>query len=269
MRAIVLSAGQGKRLLPLTISEPKCLLPVDGDRCVLEVQLRAIANCGIEHASIFVGFGAEKVEHFLDTRPIPGLKVDAIYNPLYATTDNLITCWLARHEMTEDFLLLNGDTLFEDEVLRTVLEGPRCPATVTINHKATYDEDDMKVTVDPDGRLRAVGKKIPLEEVTGESIGMLLFRDSGVPDFRATLERAVRTPDSLNRWYLSVVNELAQRMVVRTMAITGLWWQEIDEPADLDAARAGLRGLRYGDDEPKEPIPPVVRVDSPGSDANL
>ena len=80
MRAIVLSAGQGKRLLPLTTSEPKCLLPVDGDRCVLEVQLRAIANCGIERASIFVGFAAERVEHFLETHPIPGLKVDAIYN---------------------------------------------------------------------------------------------------------------------------------------------------------------------------------------------
>jgi len=258
MRAIVLSAGQGKRLLPLTTSEPKCLLPVDGDRCVLEVQLRAIANCGIERASIFVGFGAERVEHFLETHPIPGLTVDAIYNPLYATTDNLITCWLARHEMTEDFLLLNGDTLFEDEVLRTVLEGPNCPATVTVNHKDSYDEDDMKVTLDPDGRLRAVGKTIPLDEVDAESIGMLLFRDSGVPDFRATLERAVRTPDSLNRWYLSVVNELAQRMEVRTTAITGLWWQEVDEPADLEAARAGLRRLRYGDDEPKDPIPPTV-----------
>jgi choline kinase len=262
MRAIVLSAGQGKRLLPLTTSEPKCLLPVDGDRCVLEVQLRAIANCGIQRASIFVGFGAERVEHFLDTHPIPGLTVDAIYNPLYATTDNLITCWLARHEMTEEFLLLNGDTLFEDDVLRTVLEGQSCPATVTINHKDSYDEDDMKVIVDPDGRLREVGKKIPLDQVDAESIGMLLFRDSGVPDFRDALERAVRTPDSLNRWYLSVVSELAQRIEVRTTAITGLWWQEIDEPADLEAARTGLAGLRYGDDDPKEPIPPFhVRPD--------
>lgn len=253
MRAIVLSAGQGKRLLPLTISEPKCLLPVEGDRCVLEVQLRAIANCGIQRASILVGFGADKVEHFLATNPIPGLTADAVYNPLYATTDNLITCWLAsRTLMTEDFLLLNGDTLFEDDALRMVLEGPKCPVTVTINHKADYDEDDMKVTVDPDGRLRAVGKKIPLDEVNGESIGMLLFRDSGVPAMRNALEQAVRHPDSLNHWYLSVVNELAQRMEVRTTAITGLWWQEIDEPADLEAARAGLRS---GDDDAKEPVP--------------
>jgi choline kinase len=260
MRAIVLSAGQGKRLLPLTISEPKCLLPVEGERCVLEVQLRAIAACGIPHASVLVGFGADKVEHFLATHPVPGLTVEAVYNPLYATTDNLITCWLASLTlMTEDFLLLNGDTLFEEEALRMVLEGPKCPVTVTINHKADYDDDDMKVTVDPEGRLCSVGKKIPLDQVDGESIGMLLFRESGVPVFRDALERAVRHPESLNHWYLSVVNELAQRMEVRTTAITGLWWQEIDGPADLEAARAGLRS---GDDD-KGPPPAAARMGLP------
>jgi choline kinase len=257
MRAIVLSAGQGKRLLPLTTTEPKCLLPVDGERCVLELQLRAIARCGIERATIMVGFGADRVEHFIATHRIPGLSVEAIFNPFYATTDNLITCWLAQHVMTEDFLLLNGDTLFEDEVLRSVLDSPRAPITVTINHKSSYDADDMKVTVDPDGRLRAIGKKLALDEVNGESIGMLLYRDGGVKAWRDAMKRTVRRPDALNAWYLSVVNELAQDMVVRTQAITGLWWQEIDAPDDLKAAQAGFR---CGDDDAKEPVPVIARA---------
>ena len=257
MRAIVLSAGQGKRLLPLTVSEPKCLLPVDGDRCVLEVQLRAIARCGIERATVLVGFGAERVEHCLATNRIPGLVVDSIYNPLYATTDNLITCWLARQAMTEDFLLLNGDTLFEDDVLRTVLESPRYPITVTVNRKSAYDADDMKVTLESDGRLRAIGKKISLDEVDAESIGMLLYRDSGVKDWCEALDAAVRDPDSLNLWYLSVVNEMAKQSVVKAAAITGMWWQEIDSPEDLEAARAGFR--RENDDR-KEPVPFTARA---------
>jgi choline kinase len=251
MRAIVLSAGQGKRLLPLTMSEPKCLLPVDGDRCVLEVQLRAIARCGIDRATILVGFGADRVEHFVDTHRIPGLRADTIYNPFYATTDNLVTCWLACQAMTEDFLLLNGDTLFEDDVLGTVLESPRAPITVTINHKSDYDDDDMKVTLDDDNCLRAIGKKLSLDDVDGESIGMLLYRDSGVAAWRDAMARAIRKPESLNHWYLSVVNELAKTMVVNTAAITGLWWQEVDEPEDLKKARAGFRDL--GEDA-KEPV---------------
>jgi len=256
MRAIVLAAGQGKRLMPLTTSEPKCLLPVDGERPALEIQLRAIANCGIERASVMVGFGADRVEHFLDTHPIPELAVDTIFNPFYATTDNLITCWLARHVMTEDFLLLNGDTLFEDDVLHTVIDSPRVPITVTVNHKSEYDEDDMKVTLDADGRLRAIGKKLPLGATDGESIGMLLFRDSGVAAWRDALERTARHPDALNKWYLSVVNTLAQTMVVQTTSITGKWWQEIDSREDLDAARTGFRRK----EEEKEPVPVVARA---------
>ena len=256
MRAIVLCAGQGKRLLPLTTSDPKCLLAVDGDRSVLEVQLRTMARCGVDRVTILVGFGADRVEHFLATHRIPGLTVDTIFNPFYATTDNLITCWLARQAMTGDFLLLNGDTLFEEEVLRSVLEGPRTPVTVTVNRKASYDDDDMKVTLASDGRLQAVGKKLPLANVHAESIGMLLFRDSGVTAWRGALERAVRHPNALHHWYLSVVNDLAQRIEVTSTAITGLWWQEIDSPEDLELAR---EGFRIDLDDTKRAVPVVAR----------
>ena len=121
MRAIVLSAGQGRRLLPLTAEIPKCLLPVDGDRTLLEVQLATLARCGISRVSVVSGFGVEGVERFLAGTPVPGLTVELVFNPFYAVSDNLATCWVAREAMSEDFLLLNGDTLFEPTVLRRLL----------------------------------------------------------------------------------------------------------------------------------------------------
>ena len=123
MRAVVLSAGQGRRLLPLTAAVPKCLLPVDGDRSMLEVQLRGLARGGITRATVVTGFAAARVERFLAETPIPGLTVDTLFNPFYSLSDNLATCWLAREVMSEDFLLLNGDTLFEHRLLRRVLAG--------------------------------------------------------------------------------------------------------------------------------------------------
>jgi choline kinase len=173
MNAIVLSAGQGRRLLPLTQRDPKCLLEVDGPRTVLELQLRALARCGIRHTTVVVGFGADRVERFLAGIRIPNLRVDALFNPFYASSDNLATCWLARVAMTEDFVLLNGDTLFEDRVLLRVLEGPAVPVAVTIDHKARYDDDDMKVAIDANGRLLAIGKRLAPERV-GEPIGCSL-----------------------------------------------------------------------------------------------
>ena len=55
--------------------------------------------------------------------------------------------------------------------------------------------------------------------------------------YRDALDRAMRQPESLRRWYLSVVNEMAQKMAVQTVSIEGCWWTEIDSPEDLASAR--------------------------------
>ncbi len=246
MRAIVLSAGQGKRLLPLTASRPKCLLEVADDQSVLDLQLGALARGGIEHTTVLVGFGAEHVEHDLAEHRFGEMEVTTLYNPFYAITDNLATCWIARVAMTENFILLNGDTLFEDSLLRRVLDAPQEPIAVTVDRKPEYDADDMKVTLDTDGRLIAIGKKLPLHTVDGESIGMLRFQGTGVQTYRDALDLAMRQPESLRNWYLSVVNELAQKIAVQTISIEELWWSEIDSPEDLDAVRGHF--LQSGND---------------------
>jgi len=172
MKAIIVSAGQGKRLLPLTETRPKCLLPVDGDKSMLEVQLDALAECGVEHVRVMVGFGAEQVEEQIRTGAPVGLDVQTCFNPFYATSDNLATVWLASNEMHEDFMLINGDTLFEPELLERVLATANAPITVTINRKASreeYDDDDMKVSLAEGGRLTAIGKTLDRSVVDGES----------------------------------------------------------------------------------------------------
>ncbi|MCP4035890.1 MAG: phosphocholine cytidylyltransferase family protein [bacterium] len=243
MKAIILSAGQGKRLLPLSQDTPKCLLPVRGDLSMLEVQLHALANCGVTEASVMIGFRAEQVEQRLAERPIPGLTVRSCYNPFYAMSDNLATVWLARPEMTEDFILLNGDTLFEVSLLEQVLNGPEVPITVTINEKSDYDDDDMKVILDGDGRLLEIGKALDADDFDAESIGMLVFRGTGVQIFKDALDRAIRTSEGLKNWYLKVIGNIAQEHRVETIRINGHWWGEVDCPEDLEFARKSLKNL--------------------------
>lgn len=245
MNAIILSAGQGRRLLPLTVSTPKCLLPVDGERAVLDFQLATLAACGMRRAIVMVGFGADQVEDHLAEHPVRGIEVDTRFNPFFETSDNLVTCWLASRDMEGDLLLLNGDTLFEADVLQRVLAAPTSPITVTVDHKNAYDADDMKVSLSRGRRLRAIGKKLdPSLRVDGEAIGLIRFRGTGGRTFRDALEAAVRNPSCHRAWYLSVVNELAQRTRVETCSIEGGWWAEIDSPADLAAVRAELAERR-------------------------
>ena len=238
MKAVVLSAGQGKRLLPLTQENPKCLLTVRGDEPILGWQLAALARAGVDRAVVVIGFGAERVETWLAANPVPGLACETLFNPFYGASDNLISCWLARGAMSDDFLLLNGDTLFEDAVLARMIESPPAPITLAVDHKANYDDDDMKVSLEASGRLLAINKSMPAAMIGGESIGLLAFRGSGPKLFTSALEDAVRRPAALRQWYLSVIHSIAQSSAIETASVRGLWWREIDSASDLDAARA-------------------------------
>lgn len=249
MKAIVLSAGQGRRLLPLTSDLPKCLLSLDGERSLLQLQLETLSRCGISEAIVVTGYGAERIDaHLADLQHL-GIRVDTIYNPFFGSSDNLISCWLSRAAMVDDFLLLNGDTVFEDDVLLRLLDSVRDPLTVTVDHKRFYDEDDMKVALDAAGRVLAIGKHLPAAAVGAEAIGLIALAGSGPKLFVEGLERAVRRPDATRRWYLSVVHELAEEdEVVGTASIRGLWWREVDGTEDLARARQewGGRMARLG-----------------------
>ncbi len=100
----------------------------------------------------------------------------------------------------------------------------------------------MKVILDGE-RLMHIGKALPLDQVHAESIGMLLFRGEGVNLFRETVEQLMRDQASLKRWYLSVIDELAQHTPVWTCCIEGLAWGEVDCPDDLNRAEEVVRGI--------------------------
>ncbi len=237
MKAIILSAGQGARLLPLTESRPKCLIRLNG-RSVLEWQLRGLASAGVEEAVVVTGFAAEQVESALHALVIPGLKVRTLHNPFFAVADNIGSCWAARGEMTGDFMILNGDTLFEPEVAQRLLAAETAPITITISRKPGYDADDMKVS-DAEGVLQAVGKTLEPGVVTGESIGFLRFSAEGGRRFCETIDAVMRREGGLKRWYLSVIDEIARTFGdVKVLSIEGLDWGELDYPKDVPPSEA-------------------------------
>lgn len=235
-RVIILSAGQGSRLLPMTENLPKCLLDLNG-RSLLEWQLRALSRADVAEAVVVTGFGADRVEAALPRIVPGGMRARTLYNPFYKVADNLASCWMARSEIAGPCLLLNGDTVFEPEIASRLLAAPAAPITVAIDRKARYDDDDMKVGTEGD-RLRAIGKKLPAAEVDGESIGFLRFDADGARLFVDEIERTMRTRDGTGLWYLSAIHRLAGTGVAaRVASIEGLAWQELDYPADLAAAR--------------------------------
>ena len=240
MKALILSAGQGRRLLPLTAESPKCILPILG-RSMIEYQIDELIKSGINRVTVVVGYGAIQVERLLKKR-YGANHVTILHNPDFAESDNLVSCWMAREEMNEDFILLNGDTLFEVAVVKRLIGGPARPVTVVIDQKISYDNDDMKLTLDGE-RLVNIGKDLGPDETDGESIGMILFRGEGPALFRAALEKALEDPSARKKWYLSVIREMCRSMPVGTCLISGLHWCEVDCPEDLKNAQRVVRSL--------------------------
>jgi choline kinase len=199
--------------------------------------LRGLASAGVPEAVIVTGFRSDQVEKALERIVPPGLAVRTLFNPFYKVADNLASCWLMRGELNGPSLIFNGDTLFEPAVAQRLLAAPDAAITVTIDRKPSYDDDDMKVSVESD-RLRAIGKKLPAAEVNGESIGFLRFNPAGAASFVAELERTMRTREGVSLWYLSAIHRLANAGVdVRCASIEGLGWAELDFPADLQDCR--------------------------------
>ena len=235
MKAIILSAGQGSRLGHLTHDRPKCLIDFNG-RSLLDRQLDTLAACGIDEVVVVTGFRDEQIEVSLAKR-VGGPKVRTVFNPFYQVADNLGSLFIAREELDGDVLVWNGDTLVSEELMaRVVANRGRDGICVTIDRKASYDQDDMKVIADADGRLRAIGKRIS-EGVNAESIGLLAFRNGGAGRFRQAIERAMRTKEGTTIWYLRVIHHLAQNGEVWTLDIEGEEWGEVDFPEDVDNAR--------------------------------
>ena len=233
MKAIILSAGQGRRLMPLTSSMPKCCLPLHGIS-ILEWQLSQIAQCDIDEVVVVTGFANEMVDNVVNK--VKGVNVRTLHNPMFAHTDNLGTCWEARFEMDAPFVLMNGDTLFEAAVLQRLLADDKGFAiTLACDTKSHYDLDDMKIIADGD-RLLKVSKQLDISLVHGESIGLMVFDQAGANAFTTKLEEMMDKSDALKLWYLSAIDQLASKGIVGICRIHGLSWCEVDDAADFKAA---------------------------------
>lgn len=240
MKAIILSAGQGSRLLPLTESNPKCLLDLGQGESVLRHQFSQLELAGVTEVIVITGFHAPLVA--ADIAKYKGkLSITLRYNPFYKVADNLGSVWLALRDIAEDceqFMIVNGDTLFTASVARELLtqvKKNQAPITLAVSQKPRYDSDDMKVIRDG-SQLLQVGKSLSLAEVNAESIGMMCFYGEGVSAFRTMVETSISAPDGTNVWYLAVIHRLASQIRIETAEVPQEEWCEIDFPVDYENA---------------------------------
>ena len=236
MKALILAAGRGRRLWPFTAESPKCLLNVGG-MTLLERQLHHLHTAGIRQVVVVCGFGMDRVRATLKRIASPTVKL--LFNPFYAISDNLISLWVARSEMDEDFVLLNGDNIFHPRSVQT-LTNELAACTVLAARKGTYLPDDMKISL-RGGNVSHIGKALACKDADAESLGMLLFRDRGVHILREALEDIVLDEGALNSHFPVVIQHMLDRgLPINCCFSEAFPCSDVDTPHDLERVRKNV-----------------------------
>ncbi len=229
MPAIILAAGRGSRLGNLTAELPKALLQVAG-RTLVERQITLLRHCGVGRIFVVTGFARELF------RPLFDDVVQEIHNPRWMTTNNLVTLAAAGEALDGGFLLFNSDVLLHPGILEALMVSPH-PCALAVDDQRLLADEEMKVALDPAGRMTAIAKTLDPATACGEYIGVAKFDSAGAASLRAAMARMI-TVGQTNEWYEAAFQAIAPEVALQTCSTAGLPWIEIDTPEDLAQAEA-------------------------------
>ena len=229
MKALILAAGLGTRLAPITNDRPKSLVPVNG-KPILMKQIENLHENGITDITIVSGYKTEILEKAVH-QLYPEIKI--IESVDYATTNNMYSAYIARESIGENgFLMMNADVYYDSSVIKALLEDKAENAIVT--DIGTYIEESMKV-VEVEGRLVKISKAIIPEEALGASIDVYKFSKEGGRAFFAKCAEYIEEKKELKMWSEVALNDILSEVVFKACPLRGRWL-EIDNHDDLAAA---------------------------------
>lgn len=239
MKALILAAGQGTRLRPLTDDRPKCLVELAG-KSLLERQATVLRRAGVQDLTVVSGYRADQIAaRGFATR----------VNPRYASTNMVATLFSAEDLMVDgqDLLICYGDIVYEGRVLSSLL-AVDAPVTVMIDRqwlrywRLRLDDpltDAETLKLGPGGRLRELGKKPrDYSEIEGQYMGLIKIRADHVAKFKqvyASMDRAATYDgkDFDNMYMTSFIQYLIDQGWDVRVAETDNGWLEVDSVSDL------------------------------------
>jgi histidinol-phosphate/aromatic aminotransferase/cobyric acid decarboxylase-like protein/choline kinase len=240
MQAVILAAGMGRRLGPLTAHQTKCMIELNG-RSLIERSLDALSRLDLQRIVLVIGYEGQDVRDAVGDF-YGGVPIEYLVNPDYSTTNNIYSLYLARHLLVEDdTLLLESDLVYEGKILTDLLAHPS-PNVAAVDQFKSW-MDGTVVTISSD---HTIGQFIPKKDFNPDRIDEYfktvniykLSREYLTGRYVPFLEAYARSMGH-NAYYeqvLAIVTSLEIQELV-AMPLTGERWYEIDDVQDLQNAR--------------------------------
>ena len=240
MKAVILAAGIGSRLRPLTAATPKALLPVGGVPLIGRA-LTALREEGISDVVIVSGYLSTMIESYVCTLPVD-LRVKFLHNPSFETTSNNYSLWLAKPEIIgQDMLMLDADILFERTIVRDLLASSDTDALV-VRTAPGLGAEEVKVECGADGYVVRIGKEIDPAQAAGESLGIEKFSAATGRLLFASLDRRKDRNEFYEASFQEVIDAGAK---IGTIDAGKRACIEVDTADDLRAADLLARRVPY------------------------
>lgn len=236
MQLIILAAGMGTRLMPITATIPKCLVPLKG-KTILEWQIEAARSLGINDIVVITGFRSEAIQ-------IPG--ITKVHNPQYENSNMVYSLFCAEPVMKSEFVISYGDIVYSPEILSKLITS-EAPISVVVDDEwkqywnerfddPLEDAESLKIT---NGSIYSIGQKPnEINEIESQYIGLTCIKHSGKEQFLDTYKNFnERNPISARHLYMTdLLQMLADQLVKLTPVHINRGWVEIDSLSDLSIA---------------------------------
>jgi choline kinase len=238
MIGMVLAAGAGRRLGPLTEDLPKTLLQIDDGRSILDLAIANLKQVGIDDVAVVTGFAAERVdERKPELERRYGVKLELVFNAKAEIWNNAYSLWCARELFSEGVLLVNGDTVHPVAVEERLLASRGQDIVIAIDDDlGRLNDESMKVKLSEEGFLRKITKQMPVADGRGEYIGLTLIEPAAAQPLAGALEATFERDPQL--YYEDGFQEFVDRGgTIATAPIGPVDWVEVDDDEDLGKAR--------------------------------
>jgi len=245
VKALILAAGMGKRLKPITDRIPKTLIKIE-DKPILGHILDNVKKCGIDDVVIVTGYKHDLIRNYVGNGKKWGLNVNYCFNKWYANTENILSVKLASGELLGDgFVLINADDLFSPMILWRLMEADG-DIVLAVDGEGTVGTEEMKVKTDINGIVKSVSKKLDPDESFGEDIGVMKFSVDGGKVFLQAINEIIENSGPYFYFQEALDYLTTKDYPITYVDIEDEPWIEIDDHFDLKWAKTPVIHMILG-----------------------
>lgn len=231
--ALLLAAGTGSRLMPLTLNSPKCLTEVNG-KSFLERLVENLILKGFKRLVIVTGHQKHCIEEFISNLSAD-LTIEFIFSPLYKTTNNIYSLWMARETIKEPFMLVEGDLIFDVSLLDEMIYPDRIAVA-----KILPWMNGATVTIDGSQQVKSFHKNTDINGVSGLKYKTVNIYSFSLVSWEAIIERLNQNIEAnkVTGYYETVFGEMMtdNQLSLKAVDFDNKHWYEVDTLKDLTEA---------------------------------